>query len=217
MACYASFLASGKSSALARRLVEVAGDAGNRFGCSAKADVTMCGFCGVVSFEGAPVDPIVLGAMNDAIVHRGPDDGHLFIDGGVGLANRRLSILDLSPGGRLPMTRGAITLAYNGEIYNFAEQRAALEAKGHCFTTTGDTEVVIALYREYGEAFVDYLDALMSVPSANGIFRRNTSSKGITADPSSILDVGQSVITEPESRRIRHPSSVIWMQWAAMH
>ena len=123
----------------------------------------MCGFCGVLRLDGAPVDPAPLQPMNDAIRHRGPDDGHVVVQGPVGLANRRLAILDLRPEARLPMTRGPLTLAYNGEVYNFAQEREALQAKGHRFTTRGDTEVILALYQEYGEAFVEHLDGMFAV------------------------------------------------------
>lgn len=123
----------------------------------------MCGFSGFLRLDGAPADPTSLPRMNEAIVHRGPDDGHFLVDGPCGLANRRLAILDLRPEARLPMVREPIILAYNGEVYNFKEKRADLEAKGHTFTTTGDTEVIIALYREYGEAFVDHLDGMFAV------------------------------------------------------
>lgn len=123
----------------------------------------MCGFCGMLRLDGAPADPAPLARMNAAIVHRGPDDGHIVVAGPVGLANRRLAILDLRPEARLPMSRGPLTLAYNGEVFNFASERAALEAKGHVFTTSGDTEVILALYREYGEAFVEHLDGMFAV------------------------------------------------------
>lgn len=117
----------------------------------------MCGFCGVLRLDGAPVEPKPLAAMNEAIRHRGPDGGRVVVDGPVALANRRLSILDLSPAADLPMTRGPVTLAYNGEVYNYLAERERLCAAGESFSTTGDTEVLIALYRERGDAFVDRL------------------------------------------------------------
>jgi asparagine synthase (glutamine-hydrolysing) len=117
----------------------------------------------VLRLDGKPADAAPLQRMNEAIVHRGPDDGHVMTDGPVGLANRRLAILDLRPEARLPMTRGPLTVAYNGEVYNFAQQREALQAKGHSFTTSGDTEVILALYREYGEAFVEHLDGMFAL------------------------------------------------------
>lgn len=122
----------------------------------------MCGFSGVLRFDGAPVDGRALARMNQAIVHRGPDDGQVMVDGPMGLANRRLAILDLRPEAALPMTRGPLTVGFNGEIYNFARERTSLESVGHTFTTRGDTEVLLALYRQYGEAFVDHLDGMFA-------------------------------------------------------
>ncbi|NUQ00267.1 MAG: asparagine synthase (glutamine-hydrolyzing) [Armatimonadetes bacterium] len=121
----------------------------------------MCGFCGVLRLDGGePADLATLTAMVSTIEHRGPDDQGFLVDGPVGLANCRLAILDLRPEAALPMTRGPLTLAYNGEFYDFQEARDDLIARGHTFTTTGDTEVILALYREYGDAFVDHLSGM---------------------------------------------------------
>src|SRR5919206_1879927 len=109
----------------------------------------MCGIAGVLDRSGAPVPLRVLRRMGDAIAHRGPDDQGQFVDGPVGLANRRLAILDLSPLGHMPMAdeSGTLVITYNGEIYNFRELEADLERRGHRFRTRTDTEVVLAAYR----------------------------------------------------------------------
>jgi len=120
----------------------------------------MCGFCGILRLDGQPVDAGPLAAMNAVLHHRGPDDGHLEVDGPVALGNRRLAILDLRPEARLPMVRDALTMAYNGECYRYQDERHVLESKGQQFRTTGDTEVILALYQEHGEAFVDHLDGM---------------------------------------------------------
>src|SRR3990172_5478437 len=125
----------------------------------------MCGICGTVGFA----NERQLEAMNRAIVHRGPDDGGIHIacspEGSplVGLANRRLSIIDLSPAGHQPMSNedGQVWVAYNGELFNFLDLRPDLEAKGHVFRSRTDTEVLIHLYEERG---IDCLSAL------NGMF-----------------------------------------------
>lgn len=122
----------------------------------------MCGFCGFLRLDGAPADPAPLAAMGQAIWHRGPDDGAVVVQGPLGLANRRLAILDLRPEARLPMVRGPLTLGYNGEFYRFREHRADLQRAGHTFTTHGDSEVLLALYREHGEAMVDRLDGMFA-------------------------------------------------------
>ncbi len=112
----------------------------------------MCGVCGVLNFDGAPVSPAVLKVMTDAIAHRGPDgEGH-FAEGGIGLGHRRLAIIDLSEAASQPMTTpdGRFVISYNGEVYNFQELRRELEAKGRVFVSRSDTEVVLAALAEWG-------------------------------------------------------------------
>lgn len=115
--------------------------------------VAMCGIVGVVSRIPIP-DPLVLTAGRDTLSHRGPDDAGVWwsSDGRVGLAHRRLSIVDLSPAGHQPMqsASGAQVIVFNGEIYNFQDLRRELEGKGHVFRTASDTEVILAAYREWG-------------------------------------------------------------------
>ena len=92
----------------------------------------MCGIAGMLNRGGAPASAAILGRMIRALAHRGPDGEEVMTDGALGLAHRRLAIIDLSPGGRQPMSTsdGRFTVSYNGEIYNFRELRAELEAKG---------------------------------------------------------------------------------------
>ena len=100
------------------------------------------------------------------MAHRGPDDaGEWWSDNGrVGLAHRRLSIIDLSPGGHQPMSdaRGVLTIVFNGEIYNFIDLRRELEAKGAVFRSHSDTEVILAAYREWGTEFVSRLNGMFA-------------------------------------------------------
>lgn len=113
----------------------------------------MCGILGLLSTESIS-DRAVLAIGRDALSHRGPDDAGEWwsSDGRVGLAHRRLSIIDLSPSGHQPMQSedGALTIVFNGEIYNFQDLRHLLASKGHCFRTSSDTEVILAAYREWG-------------------------------------------------------------------
>lgn len=113
----------------------------------------MCGIVGILSKE-AITDRIVLTAGRDALSHRGPDDAGEWwsLDGRVGLAHRRLAIIDLSPSGHQPMQTedGALTVVFNGEIYNFQDLRRVLTGKGHVFRTSSDTEVILGAYREWG-------------------------------------------------------------------
>lgn len=116
--------------------------------------------CGFVGFTGhVENDERVLKAMMDRIVHRGPDMGGIHIKDGVALGFRRLSILDLTEAGAQPMGNedGSVFVVFNGEIYNFQELRAELEAAGHTFHCDADTEVLVHGYEEWGEGLVERL------------------------------------------------------------
>ena len=116
--------------------------------------------CGFVGFTGhVENEQEVLTAMMDRIVHRGPDMGGTHIKDGVALGFRRLSILDLTEAGAQPMGNedGSVFVVFNGEIYNFQELRAELEAAGHVFHCDADTEVLVHGYEEWGESLVDRL------------------------------------------------------------
>jgi asparagine synthase (glutamine-hydrolysing) len=121
----------------------------------------MCGIAGKVA--AGPVNENEIRRMCDAIAHRGPDDWGFFIEGGVGLGMRRLSIIDLV-GGNQPMFNedGSVVLVYNGEIYNHESLHAELVAKGHQFRTRSDTEVVVHLYEEEGEGFLARLRGMFA-------------------------------------------------------
>lgn len=125
----------------------------------------MCGICGILNLDGAPVARQVLQAMNATLIHRGPDQGAEIVAGVCGLANRRLAILDLSPNGALPMRSGdgSLTLAYNGEIYNYPDLFQELEAQGYSFRSNADSEAVMALYEQAGIDFVDYLRGMFAL------------------------------------------------------
>jgi asparagine synthase (glutamine-hydrolysing) len=123
----------------------------------------MCGICGLATKSG-PVDPERLRAMSTTLVHRGPDSDGELLDGPVGLAARRLSIIDLE-GGDQPIANedGTVHVVQNGEIYNFRELRAGLEQAGHRFSTRSDTEVLVHLYEEHGEGFAERLRGMFAV------------------------------------------------------
>ncbi len=123
----------------------------------------MCGICGLASRTGA-ADPERLRAMSATLVHRGPDSDGELLDGPVGLAARRLSIIDLE-GGDQPIANedGTVHVVQNGEIYNFGELRAELERAGHRFTTRCDTEALVHLYEEHGEGFAERLRGMFAV------------------------------------------------------
>jgi asparagine synthase (glutamine-hydrolysing) len=123
----------------------------------------MCGIAGLFHLETPkPVDPARVKLMTDAIAHRGPDGADVWTAPGVGLGHRRLSIIDLE-GSPQPMSTedGALTIIFNGEIYNFMDVKAELQMLGHHFRTAGDTEVILIGYRQWGA------DVL---PRLNGMF-----------------------------------------------
>jgi asparagine synthase (glutamine-hydrolysing) len=132
----------------------------------------MCGICGKISLKNEPISPDLISRMMGSLVHRGPDDeGSLVKSVGtnvgsnitIGLGHKRLSIIDLSPDGRQPLTNEdeSLWLVFNGEIYNHPTLRQELIARGHRFRSQTDSEVILHLYEETG------IDALQDF---NGMF-----------------------------------------------
>jgi asparagine synthase (glutamine-hydrolysing) len=125
----------------------------------------MCGINGIAfsGKSGRTINRAVLERMRDVITHRGPDEEGIFVDGPVGLGHRRLSIVDVAAGHQ-PMTNedGSLHIVYNGEIYNHADYREELEARGHVYQTHCDTETVLHLYEEHGVNCVDYLRGMFA-------------------------------------------------------
>jgi len=121
----------------------------------------MCGIHGIYRFDGQRVEPAHLTAMGNVTQHRGPDDEGQHIDGRCGIAMRRLSIIDLA-GGHQPLSNedGTIWLVCNGEIYNYRELRAELQAKGVRFKTGSDSEVLLHLYAVEGDEFIHRLNGM---------------------------------------------------------
>lgn len=114
----------------------------------------MCGIAGLLRPSGLvpETDGPLLGRMARILAHRGPDDEGVLLSGCVGLAHRRLSVIETSAAGHQPMTRGQCAIVFNGEIYNYRELRAELEAKGERFVSGSDTEVLLSLLIREGEA-----------------------------------------------------------------
>jgi len=127
----------------------------------------MCGICGELTFDGAPVSAETVVAMRDRLEHRGPDDQGVFVsdDRRAGLGFRRLAIIDVSPLANQPMANedGSVRVAFNGEIYNFKELRARLVANGHQFRSQSDTEVLVHLYEDVGPKFVEQIDGMFAI------------------------------------------------------
>jgi len=128
----------------------------------------MCGIAGIYAYSdsAAPVDPDELLRIREAMAYRGPDDAGLWLSTQrrVGLAHRRLSIIDLSDAGHQPMATqdGALHITFNGEIYNYRELRRELEGKGYIFRTHSDTEVLLHLYADRGAAMLHDLRGMFA-------------------------------------------------------
>jgi asparagine synthase (glutamine-hydrolysing) len=126
----------------------------------------MCGIAGKLFFDSRrAVDPALLERMHGVLAHRGPDDSGVYQAGPVGLAHRRLAIIDLSPGGHQPMANhdGTVWIVFNGEIYNYLELRQKLEADGVVFRSQSDTEVMLTLYDRKGLDFVKDLRGMFAL------------------------------------------------------
>lgn len=125
----------------------------------------MCGLAGELRFDGTAPDVAAVARMTGCLAHRGPDGDGLWARGPVALGHRRLSIVDLSTAGAQPMVhpRAGLTIAYNGMVYNYRQLRDELRGRGHGFSSTSDTEVVLAAYAEWGTRFVDHLVGMFAI------------------------------------------------------
>jgi len=124
----------------------------------------MCGICGIVSRAGTPVDPALIRAMTETMVHRGPDGEGELLQDGAGFGMRRLAIIDLA-GGDQPLGNedGSVQVVQNGEIYNYRELRRELIARGHELRSDSDTEVLVHLYEDLGPSFVERLRGMFAI------------------------------------------------------
>jgi asparagine synthase (glutamine-hydrolysing) len=120
----------------------------------------MCGITGIINKKGSVASGTILKQMNDLIAHRGPNAEGYYCSKSVGLAHRRLSVLDLVESANQPMDYNDYTITYNGEVYNYVALKKELEEKGYIFKSETDTEVVLAAYQEWGEKCVDYFNGM---------------------------------------------------------
>ncbi|HNE33393.1 MAG TPA: asparagine synthase (glutamine-hydrolyzing), partial [Nitrospira sp.] len=122
----------------------------------------MCGIAVAIGLNGRPVERAAVERMAKSLLHRGPDDGGIYMDGAVGMGFRRLSILDLSEAGHQPMVSqdGQYVLVFNGEIFNYVELRDELRKLGYQFRSSGDSEVLLAAYREWGRECLPKLNGM---------------------------------------------------------
>jgi len=124
----------------------------------------MCGITGIIyKDKNRIVDPAILQRANNTLAHRGPDDSGYYIDGNVGIAMRRLSIIDVA-GGHQPIANEdkSVHIIYNGELYNYTDLRNLLIQKGHHFKTKSDTESILHAYEEYGIELFPHLNGMFA-------------------------------------------------------
>ncbi|MDE2854610.1 MAG: asparagine synthase (glutamine-hydrolyzing) [Chloroflexota bacterium] len=133
----------------------------------------MCGICGVIHFDGKPVSRALLTGMNERLAHRGPDGAGYFSDGNIGLAMRRLKIIDIA-GSDQPLSNedGSLVLIFNGEIYNYRALRRQLMGRGHRFKTDGDGETIAHLYEDHGPDALKHLRGMFALALWDGRRRR---------------------------------------------
>ena len=150
----------------------------------------MCGICGELRFDGRAPDPAVIQVMTERLARRGPDGSGRYLSGPVALGHRRLAVIDLSARADQPMHDDAagLVLVFNGTIYNYPELREELRAKGHNFVSSGDSEVILKAYAEWGEGCPTRLQGVFAFAiwdsAAGNCFLRATvsvSSRCITA------------------------------------
>lgn len=154
----------------------------------------MCGISGIFDTRGhRRIDRGILKRMTDAIAHRGPDEDGLFIDPGVGLGHRRLSIIDLSSG-QQPMATadGQVVVSYNGEIYNFQEIRTQLIECGYHFRTHCDTEVILYAWMEWGEACLQHFRGMF----AFAVYDRRTETLFLARDRLGVKPLYYSILPD---------------------
>ena len=180
----------------------------------------MCGICGKLNFDrDNEVSQPLLKAMADSIAHRGPDDDGYYFAGQIGLGFRRLSIIDLA-GGHQPLSNedGTLWIVFNGEIYNYQDLREDLLKKGHVFRTKSDTETIVHLYEEYGEAGIQSLRGMF----AFAIWDKNQQKLllardrvgikplyyGVTAHSVVFASEMKAILTDPQIKREILPSTV---------
>jgi len=124
----------------------------------------MCGIAGVANRGDAWPEGELLRRMADRMVHRGPDEDGFFVGRGIGLAFRRLRVIDLETGHQPQMNEdGSVRVVFNGEIYNHRELRAGLEARGHRFSSRSDTEVLVHLWEEHGPGMLSHLNGMFAL------------------------------------------------------
>jgi asparagine synthase (glutamine-hydrolysing) len=181
----------------------------------------MCGIVGVFNLNGEPFALSNLKRMAESIAHRGPDGDGYFVDNQIGLAHKRLAILDVSPKGAQPMTSkdGNWVITFNGCIYNYLELKQELKAKGHEFISTTDTEVIVEGLAEYGPSFFERLNGMFAV----GAWCKNEKTLYLSRDRYGIKPLyywftGKTIVFASEIKAIiAHPSFSVQVNIPALN
>lgn len=179
----------------------------------------MCGICGILNGSGEPVSQNVLLKMRDAMVHRGPDDAGCHIDRHVGIAMRRLSIIDLETGHQPIFNEdGTICVVLNGEIYNYRELREELVAVGHRFQTQTDTEVIVHLYEEHGFDCLKHLNGMFGLAVWDARRQQLLLARDrLGIKPLFVAEFGQTLLFASEIKSIlQHPAATREMDAGAI-
>jgi len=181
----------------------------------------MCGIAGVFNLNGEPFALSGLKKMANAIAHRGPDGEGFYTDNNIGLAHRRLAILDTSSKGAQPMTskNGEWVVVFNGCIYNFLELKQELQSKGHEFYSTTDTEVIVEGLAAYGPSFFERLNGMFAVGAWN-IVEKNLylSRDRFGIKPLYYWFTGKTLVFASEIKAIiQHPNFSVQLNFAALN
>ncbi len=181
----------------------------------------MCGILGVFNLNGEPFALNNLKQMAETIAHRGPDGDGYFVDNQIGLAHKRLAILDVSPKGAQPMTSkdGNWVITFNGCVYNYLELKQELKAKGHEFVSTTDTEVIVEGLAAYGPSFFERLNGMFAV----GAWCKNEQTLYLSRDRYGIKPLyywftGKTIVFASEIKAIiAHPSFSVQVNIPALN
>jgi asparagine synthase (glutamine-hydrolysing) len=180
----------------------------------------MCGIAGVWTRGGPPVDEAALLVLRDTMRARGPDDAGHVVDGDLGLAHRRLSIIDLSAAGRQPVASedGRVLVVFNGEIYNHAPLRSALERRGHVFASRTDSEVLVHGWEEWGRGLLERLNGMFAFAVWDARARRLVLVRDrLGVKPLYVLRAGRTVAFASEAKALAaaFPGAVT-VDWGAI-
>jgi asparagine synthase (glutamine-hydrolysing) len=181
----------------------------------------MCGIVGVFNLNGEPFALSNLKRMAEAIAHRGPDGDGFFLDNHIGLAHKRLAILDVSSKGAQPMTSkdGNWVITFNGCIYNYLELKQELQSKGHSFISTTDTEVIVEGLAEYGPSFFERLNGMFAV----GAWNKSEKSLYLSKDRFGVKPLyywfnGKTLVFASEIKAIiKHPDFITSLNFKALN